>query len=185
MKRYLLIHLSLLVAFFILVTLVKGWLNLTYLPFWIGGVIGFLLPDLDYAIYHYFLRTSQTPSVNTVVTDVTNQNVFKNWAAAASGEQDKQSLPLHGKKLIFHTVLFQLIFIALTFFVLTSSNSLLGRGIVLAFSLHLFVDLVIDWRYKGTIDHWFRKSPLELDQRQRQWYVIINGVVLLLFGFLL
>jgi len=177
MRRYLLIHFALLISFFILVTLWKGWLDILYLPFWVGGVLGAFLPDLDYVVHHYFLKTTQAPSVDVVVSDMTSKNIVNNWSEAADDRE--------GKKLIFHTAHFQLIFIVFAFFVLTSSGSLLGRGIVLAFMLHLFVDLMMDWRYKKTIDHWFRKIPYELDQRQKKWYVILNGVVLLLFGFLL
>lgn len=177
MKRYLLIHLSLLVSFFILVSLARGWLDIMYLSFWIGGLLGFFLPDTDYLIHHYFLRTSVNPSVDTVVADVTSQNVVKNWGEAAEGRE--------GKKLIFHTAHFQLIFLIFALFVLTSSGSLLGRGIVLAFALHLWVDLMMDWKYKGSIDHWFKKLNLNLDARQKKWYVILNGIVLLIFGFLL
>jgi hypothetical protein len=176
MKRYLLIHLALLVSFFILISLFKGWLNVLFIPFWIGGLIGAFLPDLDYLIHHYFLKTSQTPSVDVLVTDMTSKNIVNNWSEAADNRDNK--------KLIFHTVHFQLIFVLFAFFVLTSSGSLLGRGIVLAFLLHLFVDEVIDWRYKHSIDSWFAKIPYELDQRQKKWYLVMNGVLLLVFGFL-
>jgi hypothetical protein len=62
-----------------------------YLPFWIGGVIGFFLPDLDYVIYHYFLKTKANPSVDTVVDDVSSSNVLKNWAQATEN-RDEQKL---------------------------------------------------------------------------------------------
>lgn len=175
MRRYLTIHLSLLISFFILMTLVHQWFDLMYLPFWIGGALGFILPDLDYLIYHYFLRTSTTPSVDSVVTDVTNKNVLSNWSMAAESRENK--------KLIFHTAHFQLIFLLFTFFVLTSSGSLLGRGIVLGFMLHLLVDQFMDYRYRGSIDHWFTKIPYELDARQKRWYMIVMAGLLLLFGF--
>ncbi len=176
MKRYLLVHFSFLLSFFILITLFKGWLDIYYLPFWIGGVIGAFLPDIDYLIYHYFLRTSTNPSVDSVVTDVASKNLLRNWAMAS---EDRE-----GKKLIFHTVHFQLIFLVFTFLVVTSSGSLLGRGIVLAFALHLLIDLVMDFRYGKNIEQWFAKIPYELDTRQKRWYMIGNAFLLLLFGFL-
>ncbi len=175
MRRYLVIHISLLVSFFILISLFKRFLDLSFLPFWIGGVIGFVLPDLDYAIYHYFLRTSTTPSVDTVVSDVTSENVFKNWTTVAEEREDK--------KLVFHTAIFVLIFFVFAFFVMSSSNSLLGRGIVLSFWLHLLVDMVTDWRYKGSISHWFINFPLELDLRQKMWFLYIQIALLLILGF--
>ena len=54
------------------------------------------------------------------------------------------------KNLIFHTLLFQIVFIILTIFVLTSSASLFGRGLVLAFYLHLAIDMYVDWKEVGS-----------------------------------
>lgn len=176
MKRYFIIHFSLLVSFFILMTLSRGWFNLIYLPFWLGGLLGFILPDLDYFIYRYFLQNENTPSLDNVITEVTKKNAFMNWSMASESRA--------GKRLIFHTAHFQLIFLLFTFFVLTSSGSLLGRGIVLAFMLHLLVDQFMDYRYMGSIDRWFEKIPYELDSRQKRWYMILMAFLLLLFGFL-
>ncbi len=37
----------------------------------------------------------------------------------------------------------------------------------------------------GNFDVWFEKLPFNLDFKQKRWYVAANGVVLLIFGFLL
>ena len=85
---------------------------------------------------------------------------------------------------IFHTAHFYLTFTALTFFVITSSNSLFGRGIVLGFCLSLLVTKYFDFRDLGNLDHWFDKLGLRLDKKQQKWYLIASLAVLLIFGLL-
>jgi len=72
--------------------------------------------------------------------------------------------------LIFHTILFRAIFFVLTFWVMTSSTSLFGKGIVLAFCLHLVID---------QIDRF-------LEEREPS-KTMLAGIILLvlIFGFLL
>ena len=89
------------------------------------------------------------------------------------------------KHLIFHTAHFQLIFLGLAFLVVTSSGSPLGRGMVLAVSLHLLIDQVMDYMETASIDNWFTELKLGLDAEQKKWYLIFNLVILLVFGFLL
>jgi len=177
MKRTLVIQLAFLLAFLLLTALVKHWIDLPYLPYLIGGVIGTLLPNVDYFIYHYYLRTPKNPSVDTIVNDVTSKEIFTNVAEASEHAEEKP--------LILHSAHFLLIFLLFALLIVTSSSSLLGRGIVLGFLAHLLVDMYIDFREKKTIHHWFRKIPYELDARQEKWVMIISFVLLLVFGFLM
>ena len=82
------------------------------------------------------------------------------------------------KNLIFHTILFQAIFLVLTIFVLTSSGSLFGRGLVLAFYLHLLVDAYIDWKETGAMENWFKNSPITIPQDKIATYLIVNIILL-------
>ncbi len=177
MKRVFIIHLAFLLVFLILTALVKRWIDLIYLPYLIGGIIGGLLPYLDHWIYAYFLKPKDSTS-QTAADLLKGGNVMQGMNVLTQ-DTDVQ------KSLIFHSAHFQLIFLVFAFLVVTSSGSLLGRGIVLGFLLHLLVSEYLDWKEKGNIDYWFRKIPYELDQRQKRWYLVINAVLLLIFGFLL
>ncbi|KKU17509.1 MAG: hypothetical protein UX25_C0008G0010 [Candidatus Woesebacteria bacterium GW2011_GWC2_45_9] len=90
-------------------------------------------------------------------------------------------------RLIFHTATFQLIFLVLTFFVLTSSGSLMGRGLVLAFFLHLIIDQIVDINETGGLANWFRNFPFwtPVDRRQAMAWWGAGLLMVLLFGFLL
>lgn len=172
------IHLAFLISFFVLITITKGWLNLSYWPFWVGMVIGTILPDVDHLIYVYFLAP----------TDLTSQRV----SYGISKKQIVNSLSLlyatrrERTKLIFHTVWFQILFMLLAFFVVTSSGSLIGKGIVLAFSLHLLVDQLVDLMETKTLEPWFRGFfiNLQMDPRRYWAYFGLMLFLTLVFGFL-
>ena len=138
--------------------------------------MGSLLPDIDHFIYVYFLMphelTSQRVSSMMVRKDV--RGVFS-LLAATRGERTK---------LVFHTVLFQIIFLVLTFFVVTSSASLFGVGIVLGFSLHLLVDQYEDMKQLGHLDNWFKGVNLDFvkGKEKQYWYFLFSLVLIL--GFL-
>ncbi len=112
------------IAFFALITVYKGLYDLYYLPFWIGGIIGTILPDVDHLIYIYVIKP----------TDLSSQRVasYINKRDVKSAVRVLYESRIERVSLIFHTAHFQLIFLVLAFLVVTSSGSPLGRGIVLA-----------------------------------------------------
>ncbi len=177
MKKDLLIHFVYLVAIFVLISLYKDWIRLEFLPFWLGGVFGTILPDVDHLINIYVLRPKDQTS-QKVTGLLAKREVIKSWDILATTRGER-------KELIFHSGYFQLIFIIFAFLIVTSSGSLFGRGLVLAFMLHLLIDQIIDLMEGGNFDAWFEKLPFNLDFKQKRWYIAANGVVLLIFGFLL
>lgn len=88
-------------------------------------------------------------------------------------------------ELIFHTIFFQLIFFVLTFWMLSSSGSLFGRGMVLAFALHLLIDQAIDLTELGNLGNWFTNLPVILDLKQTKIYWVVATFVTLGMGFLM
>jgi len=139
--------------------------------------LGTLLPDVDHLIYVYFLRPQE--SVSQEAVGLMGKRDLKGAFSLLASTRTQRS------NLIFHTAFFQVLFFAFTFFVITSSGSLLGRGLVLAFSLHLLIDQFIDLTETGNLATWFKELPLEFDQEQMRWYLIAVLIILLIFGFLL
>jgi len=176
MKKDLITHFIYMLAFLILVALYKQWISIEYLPLLFGGIIGTFLPDVDHLIYVYFLRPNESMS-KQVSSLVENKNFVKSWDMLANTRAER-------KNLIIHSAHFQLIFLVFAFLVITSSGSLLGRGLVLAFSLHLLIDQIIDYMETKNLDHWFTKIPMILSAEQKRWYLVGNIIVLLLLGFL-
>lgn len=177
MRRELLVHFSFLISFFIFISLFKKWIALSYWPFWVGGVVGTLLPDLDHFLYVYLLGPQELTSqrVNFLLT---RREITKTMDLLAATRYERT-------RLIFHTALFQLIFVVLSFLIISSSGNLFGRGLVLAFSLHLLIDQFMDITQVGNLSNWFRQVNVVLSKEQETMYWVANLLVVLVFGFLL
>lgn len=182
MKKDIFIHLFSILIFLFLVSLAHGWLPsslesiLVYLPLWIGGIIGTFLPDVDQLIYVYFLRPTDLTSQR--VNQMNSSGDFKNSASLLYSTRTERSF------LVFHTVLFQVVFYILSFLVVSSSSSFLGRGLVLGFLLHLFIDQIKDLRSYGNINNWFRNLPVTLDRDRTRIFIASEGLLILVFAFL-
>jgi hypothetical protein len=177
MKKEIFIHFSFLISLFVFISVLRGWMSFSYWPFWLGGIIGNFLPDLDHVIYIYFLRPQELTSQR--VGYMMGKRDFLGSMDLLVRTRSERT------KLIFHTALFQFVFLILSFLVVTSSGSLLGRGIVLAFSLHLLVDQLVDFMELGNLDNWFKNFSLTIDEEKAKIYWAIMLLILLVFSFLL
>ncbi len=174
MKKDLVIHFSYFIALFVVASLVKGWFAVAFIPFWLGGILGTLLPDIDYLIYVYVIKPKGALSVEA--SKLIAQKEIKRSFSLLSKQLGPE------ENLIIHTSYFQLMFVAFSFLILTSSGSLFGRGLVLAFLLHLFIDQLIDYIEKGDFESWFTKLPFKPDKMQRVWYLAGNALAILLLA---
>lgn len=132
MKRELFVRLSLLVLLFSAITVLKLYFSYTFWPFWVGGVVGTFLPDIDHFLYVFVFYP----------LDLTSQRIiyyFKN-KSYKEGLQFLYQTKEERTDLIFHKINFVLIFAVLTFWVMSSSGSLFGRGLVMGFWFHLTFD---------------------------------------------
>lgn len=177
MKQKIFIYFAFLISFFIFISLVKNWLSLGYWPFWLGGVIGMVLPEIDHLVYVFFANPQEVTSQRARFLCGNKQ--FKNcfWLLVSTTTERT--------KLIFHTAVFQVIFLVLAFWVVTSSSSILGRGLVLAFGLHLILDQVNQVLEKGELTSWFWQIPVSPERKQTNIYLIVGILLLLFFGFFL
>ncbi len=177
MRKELLIHTIPFLLFFALTSLVKGWLSLPYWPLFVGGIIGTILPDVDHIIYVYYLRPYELTSQRAIYM-VQKGDLLRTWQLLAATRSERI-------KLILHTTIFHITFALLAFLILTSSSSLFGRGIVLAFLLHLTIDLFVDYSSTKNINNWTSKLNIILDNTQTIIYLAVSSAVILIFGFLL
>lgn len=177
MRKELITHFSFFIAFFVFISLYKGWFELSFLPFWFGGILGTFFPDVDHLIYIYFLRPQEL--ISQKASELLGKREVKKALYLLTETRTQR------EKLVFHTTYFQILFLVFTFLVVTSSGSLLGRGLVLAFSLHLLVDQFVDLRETGRLATWFKELPAGFETTQMRWYLIIVAILLLIFGFLL
>ncbi len=177
MKKELALHFLTSIILFVVISLLRNYLNIIFWPLWVGALVGTVLPDIDHLIYVYYLRPHELTSQRIMYAAGKGQ-LQESWHLLATTRSERTNL-------ILHTVTFQILFVVLSFLVVTSSSSLLGRGLVIAFLLHLLVDEVIDLKQNGNLSNWFRQIPLQLDSLQLNVYLITNLAIILVFGILL
>ncbi len=177
MRREVFIHASFLFTFFVFIHLVKRWFSLSFYPLWLGGILGTILPDIDHLLYIYFTKPDEPESKKA--RELIKQKKLKAaLMLLLEGRRERRDL-------IFHTAFFQLIFLILTFLVITSSGSIFGRGLVLGFGLHLLVDQLLDILEKGDLSGWFTGLNFQLNKDKTTLYWAGNAIALLIFSFLL
>ncbi len=178
MKKDLLTHLIFTVAFLALVSFVRHWFSLPYYALWIGGLVGMILPDVDYLIYIYALKPQKEVSLEAagLIEKKSWKSLKESWDLLTKTRTEHTDL-------IFHTAYFQVIFLLFTFLMMTSTGSLFGIGVVLAFTLHLLIDQASDLFERGSINNWFAKMNLTLNLKQEKWYLLANTILLAIFGF--
>lgn len=177
MKKEFFIHYSYWFGFFVFIAFIKHYFVLADWGFWLGGIVGSLLPDIDHIIYFYFVSP----------TDLTSRrfDFYAHKKAFGRMVELLYETRTERKGLIFHTIFFQLIFLLLTFWMLSSSGSLFGRGMVLAFALHLSIDQLIDLTEIENLDNWIKYLPLKLSDDQERLYWFGSSLLLLIFGVFL
>ncbi len=177
MKKELFIHFAFWFSFFVLVILLKHYFNWSVLLFVLGGLIGIVLPDLDHLIYAYFVHP-QDLSSQRIDYLVKSKDLRRGAELLYETRSERRGL-------IFHSILFQGLFFIVLFWVLSSSGSLLGRGVALSFALHLAVDQLIDLTEMKSLENWFTNLHFKPDPKQSKNYLIASSAVLLLMGFVM
>lgn len=169
MRKLLITHYLYTTIFVLFLSLVKRYFSLSYYPLWIGAAVGAILPDIDHLIYIYLLRPHELSSQRA--TQMIQKKNF--WQA-----MDFLALTRSERKgLIFHNSMFQMLFVIFSYLVVTSTVNLFGKGLVLAFLLHLAIDQVIDLVKLGNINHWFDRFKFTLNKQQETLYWIANLVI--------
>lgn len=173
MKKEVRSHLAATSIYFLVVSLFNFRIGLNLVLLWLGAFLGTFLLDLDHLV---------------LCLDPEN----KTWWAEKfrhlwRGKRYKEAVfylvetHLEHRTLTFHSVLFQPILLVLAFFVLTSTGSLFGLGLVMSMNLHLLKD---EWQCffeEGRIDWLFWQIKREIDKKGQKIYLL---TVTCFFGLL-
>jgi hypothetical protein len=141
MKHGIIIHILVSILFLVLVGTVKDWLHLSYWLIWVGGALGLLLPDLDHLIYIFFIGPQELTS-QRVIYLLRNRNLLGAVKLILETRAER-------KDLVLHSNLFLVVALILTFWILTSSSSVIGAGLVSGAMVHLLLDRVKTALYHG------------------------------------
>lgn len=72
----------------------------------------------------------------------------------------------------FRTIVFVAGFAVISFFVISSTDSLLGKGLVLSLYLTLLLWQVGEWQVRGNLESWYRVVAGEVTISVQQWMLI-------------
>lgn len=147
MRREILSHLVPTLVFLVLVTLAHWQLKFSLIFFWLGGLFGSLFLDIDHLFYAYLQAPHEFTSQRA--RRFFEQKQFKEGIILLFETQEERG------RMIFHSAFFQIILLVVCFFVLTSSASLFGKGLVLGMLLHSLVDQGFEFIKNGEIENWF------------------------------
>ena len=127
-KKELTSHYLVTLVWLVIVSLLRWRWNLELVWLWLGALVGTMILDLDqvfYALVIYpeekakeFWQQRRIKALLEYLAETCSQRV----------------------KLTFHNALFQVGFLVFSFWVLTSTGGLFGKGLVMAVNLHLLKD---------------------------------------------
>lgn len=139
MKRVFFIHFSFLVSFFLFLSLVNSWFSVSYWPLWLGALVGSFLPELDSLIYVLFVNSQELTSQRVIY--------FLKRGSFLSAIKMLIDTSAERGSLVFHSLSFIIVSYLLLFWLVTSSGSIFGKGIVFAMLIHLITSELIKRKY--------------------------------------
>ena len=148
--------------------------------FWLGGLLGSFFLDFDHLVYALIINP-QTPT-NFKIKQLFGRRRFKE-AVSLLTETTRERF-----RLPFHNSLFQLVFYVFCFFVLTSTGSLFGAGLVMAMALHLLKDevqLLLAGQEEWLRQLLFWPVKVKVDLQQQKLFVILMLLIFLGLNVLL
>ncbi len=176
-RKELITHSLITFIYFTFISLFNFHLGFSLLFLWFGALLGTFLLDLDHVL---------------IALDKEN----KTWWAEKfrflwQKRKYKEAIfhlaesHLEHSNLVFHSVLFQPVLLIIAFFVLTSTGSLLGSGLVMSMNLHLLKDEWHSFLAKGEIGFLFWQIKKKIDRDSQRVYLIVATSLFFLLSLLL
>lgn len=147
-----------------------GWHPLLPWPYyrelvalWLGGILGIFFLDIDHLIYVLMVHPHDSTSLK--IKDALFLRDFKGaWRILKETAQERT-------RLTFHNALFQVGFLLICFWVLTSTANLFAKGVVMAIFLHLLWHEIKDFATGGEEKlrnwlFWPASTPISLDHQR-------------------
>lgn len=165
------------VLYFAVISVLRLRLDWGLPLFWVGGLIGSYLLELDHLLYTLWIYPHELTSMR--VKKLFGQRRFQEAIIMLIDTRNER------KRLSFHSVIFQAILPIFAFFVLTSTGSMLGAGLVMALYLRSLQEQFKDFRKKGDIKGWFWQVKAEVPHRIQVLYYAGMVVFFVLLSLLL
>lgn len=142
------------------------------IPWFLGAFLGAYMIKLEQLVYIYYIFPQQP--LSSEVKELIGQKQHKQaWALLKQrvGEQ----------KLAFRSLVFQLVWVVLALFTLTSTTVVLGQTLVMAIGLHLLLDEWQAMKSQGHINWLFWQVKRQVSLREQKTFLwVMTGVFSLL-----
>lgn len=116
-------------AWLVIITLLRWHWQWELIGLWVGGLIGAFLIEADHLFYVVWAYPQELTGMR-VRRFLSQSRFWQAWLFLLETRHERT-------RLAFHNALFQSLFYLICFFVLTSTEGLLGAGLVLAMALQL------------------------------------------------
>ncbi len=177
MKKEILTHLTFAFIFSIPIIFLHWQLKFSLIFFFLGLFFGSLFLDIDHLLYALFQAPYEFTSQR--IKRFFDNKQFKEGIVFLFETQKERT------RLVFHSVLFQVILLVVCFFILTSSLSLFGKGMVLGMMLHLLIDQAEEFLRDGEIKNWFWQFRVKPDKSVQKFYLSFVFLIFLIFCLVL
>lgn len=182
-------HLFVFLVYFFLLSLLRFKLDGYLVWLWVGGLIGTYLLDVDHIIYWFWTHPEKEDSIKALGITRRIRGIGGIREIREIMKELYQLLKENHQshnRLTFHTITFQIILLVLTVYVLSSSGSYFGAGLVLAMNLHLLKDIWQDYFIKGKegLAEWFlwQIRGWGVEGRLKEYLILVSLVFILMSG---
>lgn len=147
-----------------------GWsLSLALIWWCLGAISGFVFVFGDRIFYN--LVTEPEKTLGLKMKQLFKSGKIVDGLALALEERAVD------KGLIMRSVIFLLVYLVLSFWVMMTVNGAWQRGFVMGIGLHLYFDLIWDYLTKKSIANWFWQFPIRLSKNEEGIFVAIINVL--------
>jgi hypothetical protein len=138
----------------------------------LGGALGWNLLFIDQLLWVYFSHPEA--ELSKEVKTLVDQGRYKAVYRFLKEKEDKQ------QHRAFKNFLFQISWLVLTIFVMTSTAGLFGKGLVMGVGLHLLIEEWQSFQSQGNFDWLFWQMKEKLDQHgQKIFLYLVSGFFIL------
>lgn len=166
-----------LIIYLAVITLLSWPLQWPMALFWLGGFLGLLLYNLDHLVYLLW----QSPDEPTALEfkQLLKSRRFKGAANLLVRTCQER------KRLVGHSVIFQAVLVALTFFTLSSTASYLGKGLVMGLFFYALINQGRHLARGGDLSSWFWQVNIKPTRKGEAIYFLALLFILAYFSWML
>ena len=165
-------------VYFALITLLRFNWEWQLIGFWIGGLLGLGFEMVDRLVHVYYVKPKEALSI--AIKRLIDSKKFKEAAILLYRRRDEQV------QLSTRSVFFMVAWVPISFYVITSSGSMLASGLVMGIGLHLLYEIYEDWGSWDKIIAWmFWQIKRPVTQKEAKIAMGVFGLCFLVFSLML